>query len=543
MPATGAVVSRPLLPVLLLLFVGSGCAALIYEIVWLQLLQLSIGSSAVSLGVLLGTFMGGMCLGSLALPRLVSPGRHPLRVYGLIELGIGMCGVVILVGMPYLDRVYAAIARPGVTGILVRGAVCGLFLLPPAMLMGATLPAMARWIETTPRGVAWLGYFYGGNIAGAVAGCLLAGFYLLRAHDVAVATYAAAALNGVVAVVAAGLAALRPHHAPGGVPSQDHAAPGPQAWPVYLVIGLSGLCALGAEVVWTRLLSLMLGPTVYTFAIILAVFLAGLGIGSSGGAYLSRRVARPRLALGVCQLLLGAAIAWTAYVLARSLPYWRIQPSLADPWVRFQIDVVHCLWAILPATLLWGASFPLALAAVARRGQDPGRLAGRVYAANTAGAIIGALAFAMVVIPGAGTQNSQRLLTGLAAGAAILALAPVLRRWRGAVLLAASLVAVAVLVWKTPAVPWGVMAYGRQLPTRSLQGELLYLGEGMNASVVVSDLYKTLRFHVSGKVEASSDQQDMRLQRMLGHIPALLHPQPRSVLVVGAERGSPPGHS
>jgi len=80
------------LPIVLLLFVGSGCAALIYEIVWLQLLQLVVGSSAVSLGVLLGTFMGGMCLGSLLFPRLISPGQHPLRMYAILELGIGAIG-------------------------------------------------------------------------------------------------------------------------------------------------------------------------------------------------------------------------------------------------------------------------------------------------------------------------------------------------------------------------------------------------------------------------------------------------------------------
>src|ERR1700741_75070 len=95
------------LPLLLLLFVGSGCAALIYEIVWLQLLQLVIGSTAVSLGVLLGTFMGGMCLGSLLLPRFISPDRHPLRVYALLELGIGVIGIAVLYGMPYVERVYS----------------------------------------------------------------------------------------------------------------------------------------------------------------------------------------------------------------------------------------------------------------------------------------------------------------------------------------------------------------------------------------------------------------------------------------------------
>jgi spermidine synthase len=100
------------------------------------------------------------------------------------------------------------------------------------MLMGATLPAMARWVETTPRGVAWLGYFYGGNIAGAVAGCVLAGFYLLRVYDVSMATYAAAALNGAAAVVAMGLSALRPHQAPRGVAGEEQAEAVPRVWPV-----------------------------------------------------------------------------------------------------------------------------------------------------------------------------------------------------------------------------------------------------------------------------------------------------------------------
>lgn len=532
-PQSGAVL-RPLLPLVALL-VASGCSALIYEVVWLQWLQLVIGSSAVSLAVLLGTFMGGMCLGSLALPRWVSPRFHPLRIYALIELGIGLCALAFLLGIPYLDRLYAAIARPGASGILLRGAVCGLCLLPPTVLMGASLPAIARWVETTPRGVSWLGIFYGGNIAGAVLGCLVAGFYLLRVHDTAVATFAAAALNGAVAAAAMALAALAPYQPCGARPGEIE-APARGVWVVYAIIACSGACALGAEVVWTRLLSLLLGPTVYTFSIILAVFLAGLGLGSGAGACLVRRMARPHIVLGACQMLLTAAIAWTALVLARWLPYWRINPSPSDPWSKFLLDVAHSTLALLPAACLWGASFPLALAAAARRGRDAGRLTGRVYAANTAGAIAGAVAFALLLIPALGTQQSQRCLVALAAGAGLLALAP-RRLHPRAALAPASLAVAAVLAWRVPAIPWPVVAYGRQLPTRDLLGQLVFMGEGMNASFAVTNLFGTLRFHVSGKVEASSDQQDMRLQRMLGHIPALLHPRPRSVLVVGCGAG------
>src|SRR5271168_152525 len=202
------------LPALLVLFVGSGCAALIYEVVWLQILQLVIGSTATSLGVLLGTFMGGMCAGSLLLPRLVSRRRHPLRVYALLELGIGAIGLLVLFGMPFIEQVYSRYAVHGFTGVLLRGVVAGVCLLPPTLLMGATLPAIARWVETGPEGVSWLGFFYGGNIAGAVLGCLLAGFYLLRVHDMAAATYVAFALNVTVAAIALVMAAAPARYVP-----------------------------------------------------------------------------------------------------------------------------------------------------------------------------------------------------------------------------------------------------------------------------------------------------------------------------------------
>src|SRR5215213_8962736 len=198
--------ARRYLPALLLLFVGSGCAALIYEVVWFQLLQLTIGSSAVSLGVLLGTFMGGMCLGSVLLPRRISAVHHPLKVYAYLELGIGVIGVLVLYGMPLLTGIYTSIAGSGIVGILLRGVAAAICLLPPTLLMGATLPAISRWVKTTPEGMSWLGFFYGGNIAGGVLGCLFAGFYLLRVYDMAIATYAAVLINIAVALIALALA-------------------------------------------------------------------------------------------------------------------------------------------------------------------------------------------------------------------------------------------------------------------------------------------------------------------------------------------------
>ncbi len=536
--------SRRFLPLLLVLFVGSGCAALIYEIVWFQLLQLVIGSTAVSMGVLLGTFMGGMCIGSLALPKYVSARRHPLRVYAALELGIGIVGLIVLFVMPYAGGAYTAIAGQGVLGVITRALLCTILLLPPTILMGASLPAIARWIETTPEGVSWLGFFYGGNTAGAVVGSLLAGFYLLRVHDMPTTTYVAFGLNLGVALLAFGLAALTTHDAEG---AEEATAGGElfvrSAWPVYVVIALSGLTALGAEVVWTRLLSLLLGGTTYTFSIILAVFLIGIGVGSSAGAALSRGKLSAKAALGISQLLLVVSVAWSAYMIAKALPYWPIDPGLSpSPRFTLEIDFARALWTVLPAALLWGASFPLALAAVAEPGQDPGRLVGGVYAANTIGAIVGALLFSIFLVPAIGTQNSQRALMVLSGVAALLMLVPFARDraagvGRAAALSAATALAL-VLVWTVAPIPFELIAYGRQMPWRLNEVKELYRGEGRNSSIGVSEEPNGVRnFHVSGKVEASSEPQDMRLQRMLGSLPALLHPDPKSVLVVGFGAG------
>ncbi len=536
------------LPALLLLFVGSGGAALIYEIVWLQLLQLVIGSSAVSVGVLLGTFMGGMCLGSLLLPRVVPPGRHPLRVYAVLESAIGICGVLLLLFMPLVGQVYTAWAGSGVAGFLLRGLVAAVCLLPPTFAMGATLPAVARWVEATPEGVSWLGFFYAGNIAGAVAGSLTAGFFLLRVYDMTTTTYVAVAVNALVAALAYGLSLVTPAKLSDAAPDSTGAlqpVPDVDAAPktVYLAIALSGFCALAAEVVWTRLLGLLFGATVYTFSIILAVFLIGLGIGSSAGAALAKNLARPRLALGWCQVLVVLAIAWGARTILVSLPFWPVSPTLvSDVRLMFEFDLVRTAWAVLPAAILWGASFPLALAAAASSSVDPGRLVGRVYAANTIGAVVGALAASLLLVAWIGSQHAQQVMMAVAAVAALTMFASAFRTWRDArsiTGLAAAVVSAALVIPATPALPGILVAYGRYVATVLGQlGEIVYVGEGLNSSVAVTRLPSgKLGYHNAGKIQASSEPEDMRLQRMLGHLTHLVPSAPKNVLVIGCGAG------
>jgi spermidine synthase len=537
-----------LYPLLLCLFVGSGVAALIYEIVWFQLLEFVIGSTAASLAVLLGTFMGGMCLGSLAFARIMPPSFHPLRIYAAMEAGIGLSAIMILYFLPAAADLYSEIVGHGFSGILFRALLCVTFLLAPTVLMGATLPCAARWIHSTPEGLSWLGILYTGNLAGAVFGCLFAGFYLLRTHDMVTATFVAAAINALCAMGALFLAAVAPR-APSAQPSSGRIPFQLEFAAVYLTIAMSGLTALGAQVVWTRLLSLLLGPSVYTFSIILAIFLLGLGLGSSAGSLVVRAGRNPLIILGWCQFFLLAAIAWAAFSIGAWLPYWPVDPRLgSDPWLTFQLDLVRCLWAILPAACLWGASFPLALAAAAPQHKDSGRMVGAVYAANTVGAIIGAVAFSLIVIPALGTLWAQRILIAVGAVSAMLILVATLRadmpaNGQRATLTAGLGVAVvtaaaAFLCYGVPPIPGELYAFGRLIMNPDYPGTMLYVGEGMNASIAVSKADDGSRtFHVSGKSEAGSHPVPMRLQRMLGHLPALVNPEPRSVLVVGFGAG------
>jgi spermidine synthase len=553
-PRSGSHTSSRVLPLLLLLLAGSGCAALIYEIVWLQLLQLVIGSSAVSLGLLLAAYMGGLCLGSALLPRIISGRHHPLKVYALLELGIGVFGVLELFGVPLVGRLYLAGATQGTLGLLLRGLIAAICLLPPTLLMGGSLPAISRWLETSPKGVSWLGYLYSANIAGAVLGCILAGFYLLREFDMAVGTYVAAGVNVAVALLSLTIAVNTIHASPDReknvATTQSVFARPLSAILIYLAIAFSGFSALGAEVVWTRLLSLLLGGTVYTFSIILAVFLLGLWAGSSAGSFIARQVVNARMALAGCQIFLALAIVWTGYTLSHSLPYWPIDPFLSlDPWFNFEIDFVRCVWAIFPGTLLWGASFPLALAAASDSSRDPGKLTGEIYAANTAGSIVGALLFSLVLIPSLGTRVSEQILIALAVAGAVCAVIPAsgvpkLEPGRIAALGGVAMAALA-LIGTIVDVPWEVIAYGRRMAPiargndlfRDYPTTVLFRGEGINSSVLIAERANQRHFYVSGKAEASTAPLDMRLERMMGHVPALIHPHPESVLVVGFGAG------
>lgn len=536
---------RPVVAILLFLFIGSGCSALIYELVWFQLLGLVIGVSAVSLGILLATFMGGMGFGAVLLPRVVPTNRHPLRVYALLEFGIAVFAVLLLLLLPVLRVGLPGLAEPGPGAVALRAVLAALFLLPPTMLMGATLPAIARWVAVSRPGMARLGWFYGGNIAGAALGTVLAGFYLLRFHDVQVATAVAVAINLGVCGVALWLARGERWDETGKASASEANSvstnvSNPRTLGLGAILFLSGATALACQVIWTRQLALFIGATVYGFALILAVFLFGLGLGTSLGAALGKRLRTPAYALALCQALLAPAIAWAAYAVTQDLPYWPVNEAL-----RLPADLVRSAWAMLPATILWGASFPLALAILVDADSktsttvDPGRPVSRLYAANTLGAIAGALGATLVLVPlfgSAVTQQALVLLSLLAALTAVLLAAPSRLTVVGAGALCLAFGAVSLSA--VPPIPAQVIAAGHYLPDWGEGVDVVYAQEGVTASVAVSrEPNGALTYHNSGKVQASSYPRDMRLQRMLGHLTSLLPEGRDDFLVIGLGAG------
>ena len=322
----------PHLLLLLLLFTGSGCSALIYETVWYQLLQFSIGSTTVPLGILLATFMGGLCLGSLALPRVrVLLGHHPLLVYALIEFAIALCGIGVLYEVPWLSRIHVPPVGHGLAAILLSSVGFGRVFIATD---GADGCVTASGCEVAVADAArdlmgWPAVWW--EHGGAVCGCLLAGFWLLRIFDMRTATLFAASINAMVGLISLGLVVLTPARDTTAGAVYRRSRTGTGAWRIYIAIALSGASALGAEVIWTRLLGLMMGATVYTFSIILAVFLVSLAAGSGVGSLLAR-MEEPQRTLGTCQFLLTAAIAWgcvyagkvAARLADRSKAFWAV---------------------------------------------------------------------------------------------------------------------------------------------------------------------------------------------------------------------------
>ena len=552
-----------------LIFVVSGAAGLVYELVWVRQLYQVFGSTIHSVTTVVAAYMGGLGFGAWVLGRRADRHARPLVLYGLLEIAIGVFGVL----SPWITRgigdAYLGVARavhPGLwTGTAIKFVFAFVVLLVPTFLMGGTLPvltrAFARDRSDELRGE--LALFYGLNTVGGVLGCLLAGYVLVEFAGLRSSLLATGGVN--LALGAAALALAR-------LPAPEAAASGGDGEPVFTpdagaatrrlaiwLVGSTAFASLLYEIAWTRALILVIGSSTYAFTTILACFLLGIGLGSLVAVGRGRQ---PRDLLTRAAVVQGAV----AVLAALLFPFFRALPVyvVATMQVPFLgvggLLVLHAVAVavvVIPPAVGMGLSFPLLAELASERSGATGREVGRAYFANTLGSIAGAVVTGFVLIHVIGSERTLVLgVTLNAAAAAILAWWAY--RFRGAEggiragdRIPAALAALALLIafatpsWSGRLLDRAPVVYGRTEMSqddldRYLRGygsEQLVFEEGWNAAVSVWRDGNQTWLKVNGKVDASS-VADMDTQVSLGLLPALGHPGPHRVFVVGFGSGA-----
>lgn len=543
-----------------------------YEVVWARSLGLVFGASHLAVSTVLAIYMAGLALGSRLFAGPADRTDRPLRLYGILELGIAVSAPCFLLLMSIYPRLYSPLAGQVqdngalVTTLRVTFAIAAMIV--PTTLMGGTLPLMTRFATScSDRLPHQLSRLYSLNTFGAVVGTLAAGFVLLRMFGATATLLIAAtvsALVGITAMLLGQKADPSPKALPAAAnvqnPCEETRAPGNLLRRLALVlIGVSGFCAMGYEVLWTRMLTMGVGTSVYSFAVMLAAFLTGIGLGSHGFSLIAkRRVQGERayvLIFAATQLLVGIS-ALTVTILMKDLPatvHWiqEIVAGLTDSEFQGRVGAsagIAFFYMAIPAFFM-GMAFPAAGAVLGTGRSDTGSTVGRLLAVNTVGAILGPIISGFVLIQLFGIERSLQMLVilNLGAGAVMLA-AEVNRR-----LILPIVGAVALILILRGAFPqwgstWDSNAFATHVNNATAGGgitradprdlEVLYYREGINETVsVFRSLGGIQSYVVNGRAEASSAAVDIQLQRSLGHLPMLLHPDPRKVFVLGTGTG------
>lgn len=565
------------------LFFVSGAIALIYEVVWFRQLHLVLGVSVFAVGAVVSAFMLGLAFGSFwaAERALLAWRRQPLRFYALLETGIGVWALLfpfILRGLEALyKQLFTLMGEHAIPLAIARFIVASMILVPPTFLMGATLPALTRAIASkTSRAVSGASWLYALNTAGAVAGTVFAGFFALEHLGISGTLRLALVLNFLLAIAAWALSLWMKESetvlSATEIAEMSERSPDPSAHPhdggalrqknasssalrdrtalqsfAYLVVGISGFVSMAGQLVWTRALLFYVNNSSYAFSAVLTVYLTGLAVGAAAGALVA---ARRELAL---RLLPWVLVAQTAASLVAILVY-RNALALARPFLAqslpegvtglsggFDVWAVDS-WSsalasifaqaggvlILPS-LIFGFTFPIVLTVAEARNDSAStpRTTGRLYAANTAGAVLGTVVGTFALVPLLGTPGSLLLLAILPT---ILALAAWhLRERRLARTLSRALLAAIVLL------PLGrVVApfdFYRQM-FHDRFGDVVWFHEGVSETIAICERTDGTPWIQYSDGRGASGSVSWKGGWLYAHLPLLLHPDPESCVII-----------
>ena len=614
--------------ILLACFFLSGFSSLVYETLWTRSLTHVIGGSPYAVSIILTVFMGGLglggWLGGKAADRLGAPGNL-LMAYGILEGGIGLYALtlssILALARPAFAACYRGLSGNAFGYNLAVFLLCALLLAVPIACMGATLPLMGRFQARNPARIGGsLGFLYGLNTLGAAAGVFATGFWLFPILGLRGATLLAAVLNGAVGAYCA-LTGYRARNIPSppsrppprlqppaggtvppasGAPASGAPADPGAPWASGLALaafGVSGFCAMAYEVIWTKVLGLVMGPTPYAFTSVLVTFITGLALGGWAFARLSDRARNPVALLALTQGAAALLALAASQRMGNSLFLFEKVDFLFNARFGWSLAVKELFLAgfMLLPTLFLGAAFPLVMRIFTREGSRSGDRLGRsiggAYAVNTLGGVLGSWCAGFLLVPLLGSERSLGILAGLQAASALALYAcapgpapgparspgtariggPGHRRWvpgLGRVAALGGAAVIAILCIQYPSWHWEELsrassrlltpehgeaswwqALWNQVPANPYLGkkEQIFYGDGIGGFTSVwstSDPLgnRELSLYISGKADAST-HGDMFTQVLLAHVPMLLHPRPRDVMVLGLASGVTAGEA
>lgn len=522
-----------------LLFFFSGASGLVYQVIWLRLLTRIFGSTTFAVSALLAAFMAGLGLGSFLAARTVVRATAPLRWFGALEIGIGCYALAFNASLPAIEKLFLGLVSHFALTFygesLVKVALAFVLLVPPTTLMGASLPLLVKRTvgELSAMGLR-TGTLYSVNTLGAAFGCFSAGFYAIPHWGMETTTQVAALVNGMVGVTGIGVSFLLPakQREPAAV-ATGAAHSSAFRWAM-AAFGISGFVAIGLEVVWTRLFTLVFKGYTYSFTSMLTVLLLGIAAGS---VVFGRRADRSRDLeglLGALQIAIGVTVvSLTAILVLADGAQVYLRYGFGYDWLgRTLSNFLVSLLVLAVPTFLFGAQFPVVARIATEEARRAGSRVGSLYAMNVVGSIAGALVTGYVLIPLAGTEASLRLLAG---SMTVMGMVLVVRRSarsvriRRAVALAGA-VALAVAIVGTPS------DLSRRIHEAwLLPGEWLsHYEEGATATVMVASFPPKARADkrilINGSSASNSNEYGLSVNRVQGAIPFLFENHPRRVL-------------
>jgi len=576
-------------------FFISGMTGLIYEILWTRMIVKIIGSAPFAVAIVLTVFMGGLGLGSYLAGRKIDRIKQEkdlLRLYGLLEILIGIYAVVLLLLLwvvePLVAVAYNSFFDQFLTYNLFTFAICFLLLLIPVTCMGATLPVLSRfYVWNLSHLGTHVGRLYGLNTIGAAVGSLLCGFWMISTLGVPGSLAFAMLLNIGIGLLCFRAGRRMPSseetieegHTPSVAPRtrETIVEKGVPRWPALTVFAVSGFCAMGYQVMWVKLLGLVIGPTTYSFTIVLVAFISGLALGSLFFGWLSDRTRKVYLLLVTTQVAAALTALLVSHLLGNSQIFFSklIYTFNGSFFVMETLKGLTLFAFLFLPTFCLGATFPLVVRIYTRSLEATGRSVGFAYAINSAGAVLGSFCAGFILLPLLGKEQGLSLLVaGQLLIALVVATTVYLKVRKGSLSWGGIVVVAVVGLVLAPQFPhwdrtllsrskyhnmsdprimnsgWTQALFnGSEIAAEDVRSKLVYFGDGVGGFTTVfehdADILGDIEYSMlnSGKVDASTESRDMVTQALLAHYPLLLHPSPRDVLVLGLASGITAGET